>query len=143
MKGISKNAQKIDGQPMFKMLEEIKKLEKKGKNIIHFEIGDPDFKTPMNIIRASYRAMINGYTHYASSYGLEEFRKEICKTTKSSTEDINNHVPKSKPPAVLLGSREYRKIVPGPRKKVGHATWHDKKRFPERNSAAKWLIFRF
>ena len=84
MKGISKNAQNIDGQPMFKMLEEIKKLEKKGKDIIHFEIGDPDFKTPMNIIRASYRAMINGYTHYASSYGLEEFRKEICKTTKIS-----------------------------------------------------------
>ena len=84
MKGISKNAQKIDGQPMFQMLEEIKKLEKKGKDIIHFEIGDPDFKTPMNIIRASYRAMINGYTHYVSSYGLEEFRKEICKTTKIS-----------------------------------------------------------
>ena len=84
MKGISKNAQKIDGQPMFKMLEEIKKLEKKGKDIIHFEIGDPDFKTPMNIIRASYRAMIDGYTHYTSSYGLEEFRKEICKTTKIS-----------------------------------------------------------
>jgi aspartate/methionine/tyrosine aminotransferase len=84
LKGISKNAQKIDGQPMFQMLEEIKKLEKKGKDIIHFEIGDPDFKTPMNIIRASYRAMINGYTHYVSSYGLEEFRKEICKTTKIS-----------------------------------------------------------
>jgi aspartate aminotransferase len=84
MKSISKNAQNIDGQPMFQLLEDIKKLEKKGKNIIHFEIGDPDFQTPRNIIKASYHAMTNGYTHYTSSYGLEEFRMQICNTTKIS-----------------------------------------------------------
>ncbi len=84
MKEISKIAHNIDGQPMFKILEEVKKLEKKGKNIIHFEIGDPDFQTPDNIIRAAYNAMKDGYTHYTSSYGLEEFRKEICNATKRS-----------------------------------------------------------
>jgi len=84
MKEISKLAHNIDGQPMFKILEDVKKLEKKGKNIIHFEIGDPDFQTPDNIIRVAYNAMKDGYTHYTSSYGLEEFRKEICNTTKRS-----------------------------------------------------------
>lgn len=84
MKEISKIAHKIDGQPMFKILENIKKLEMERKEIIHFEIGDPDFQTPTNIIRAAHNAMKNGYTHYTSSYGLEEFRKEICNTTKIS-----------------------------------------------------------
>jgi len=84
MKEISKFAHKIDGQPMFKILEDIKKMEKKGKKIIHFEIGDPDFKTPKNIINTAYNSMKNGDTHYASSYGLEELRKEICNTTKRS-----------------------------------------------------------
>ncbi len=84
MKGISKIAHKIDGQPMFKILEDIKRLEKKRKKIIHFEIGDPDFQTPSNIIRTAHNAMKDGYTHYTSSYGLEEFRKEICNTTKIS-----------------------------------------------------------
>lgn len=84
MKEISQIAHKIDGQPMFKILEDIKKMEKKRKNIIHFEIGDPDFQTPNNIIRTAYNAMKNGYTHYTSSYGLEEFREEICNTTKKS-----------------------------------------------------------
>jgi aspartate aminotransferase len=84
MKEISKIAHNIDGQPMFKILEDVKKLEKEGKNIIHFEIGDPDFQTPNNIIRVAYNAMKDGYTHYTSSYGLEEFRKEICNATKRS-----------------------------------------------------------
>jgi len=84
MKGLSQNAKKIDGQPMFQLMDDIKKLEQKGKKIIHFEIGDPDFQTPKNIIQASYHAMTNGYTHYISSYGLEEFRVQICNTTKIS-----------------------------------------------------------
>jgi aspartate aminotransferase len=83
VKEISKIAHKIDGQPMFKILEEVKKLERK-KTIIHFEIGDPDFQTPSNIIRSAYNAMKDGYTHYTSSYGLEEFRREICNATKIS-----------------------------------------------------------
>ena len=84
MKEISKIAHNIDGQPMFKILEDVKKLENEGKNILHFEIGDPDFQTPDNIIRVAHNAMKDGYTHYTSSYGLEEFRKEICNATKRS-----------------------------------------------------------
>lgn len=84
MRKLSKTSLNIDGQPMFKILDKVKKLENEGKNILHFEIGDPDFSTPNNIIDATYDAMKNGHTHYASSYGLMEFRQKICATTLKS-----------------------------------------------------------
>ena len=62
----------------------MKLLESSGKNIIHFEIGDPDFNTPANIIDASYMAMKDGQTHYTSSYGLTEFRQIIRDATFKS-----------------------------------------------------------
>ena len=49
---------------MFKLLDKIKKLESNGKDIIHFEIGDPDFDTPKNISDATINALKNGQTHY-------------------------------------------------------------------------------
>ena len=51
---------------MFKLLDKIKKLESDGKDIIHFEIGDPDFDTPKNISDATIDALKNGNTHYVS-----------------------------------------------------------------------------
>ena len=69
---------------MFKTLDKVKKLESEGKNIIHFEIGDPDFQTPQNIISAAANALNDGMTHYTSSYGLMEFREIICETTEKS-----------------------------------------------------------
>ena len=81
---MSKTSSQIDGQPMFKTLDKVKKLESEGKNIIHFEIGDPDFQTPQNIISAATNALNDGMTHYTSSYGLMEFREIICETTEKS-----------------------------------------------------------
>ena len=84
MTRMSKTSSQIDGQPMFKTLDKVKKLESEGKNIIHFEIGDPDFQTPQNIISAATNALNDGMTHYTSSYGLMEFREIICETTEKS-----------------------------------------------------------
>lgn len=84
MKNLSKIALGIEGQPMFKILDKVRELERDGKEIIHFEIGDPDFQTPRNIIDAAYNAMKNDFTHYTSSYGLPEFREEICRVTQNS-----------------------------------------------------------
>jgi aspartate/methionine/tyrosine aminotransferase len=69
---------------MFKLLEKVKNLENQGKNIIHFEIGDPDFDTPENISNAAINAIKNGNTHYVSSFGLTEFRQKICEVTERS-----------------------------------------------------------
>ena len=84
MKKLSELSNRIDGQPMFKLLDKVKKLELEGKNIIHFEIGDPDFETPKNISDAGINAIKNGFTHYVSSFGLTEFRHKICETTEKS-----------------------------------------------------------
>lgn len=74
------NQNKI-GQPMFKFLDEIQSLERKGKKILHFELGEPDFNTPKNIIDKCIEKLNGGATHYENSYGLYEFRKSVQEAT--------------------------------------------------------------
>ena len=62
----------------FEVLAKAKKLEAEGREILHFEIGEPDFDTPMNIKDAAIDALKNGYTHYTPSSGLMETRKAIA-----------------------------------------------------------------
>ena len=81
---LTKFANDLDGQPMFKVLERVQEMEREGKDIIHFEIGDPDFDTPKNIIEAACAAIRGGNTHYAPSVGIKELREEIRVTTQRS-----------------------------------------------------------
>lgn len=75
---LSDAAELLSGQPMFKILSRIKEMERAGEHIIHFEIGDPDFSSPTNIIHACKEALENGYTHYSDSMGDYEFRKAVA-----------------------------------------------------------------
>ncbi len=84
MKKLSKAAHEIEGQPMFKLLAQIQEMEKQGRNIIHFEIGDPDFNTPKNITHAACNSLHNGETHYTSSMGMRDFRETACDATEAS-----------------------------------------------------------
>lgn len=81
---LSDAANLLEGQPMFKILSRIKELEREGKHIVHFEIGDPDFNTPQNIIDASISALNNNLTHYSDSLGDYDFRELICKNNLNS-----------------------------------------------------------
>lgn len=81
---LSDAANLLEGQPMFKILSRIKELEREGKHIVHFEIGDPDFNTPQNIIDASINALNNNLTHYSDSLGDYDFRELICKNNLNS-----------------------------------------------------------
>lgn len=81
---LSKVAQQIEGRSSFKVLDKVKKLERAGENIIHFEIGDPDFNTPNHIIEAAYSSMKNGETHYTSYMGLYDLREAAAETTLRS-----------------------------------------------------------
>lgn len=74
----SDSAHRLQGQPMFKLLSEIKKREREGDKILHFEIGDPDFTTPNNVIDAGCSALKSGLTHYADSFGDYELRELLC-----------------------------------------------------------------
>lgn len=71
----------IDFPPFIVMeiLEKAQELEKQGKNIIHLEIGEPDFPTPPVIVEAACRALKEGKTCYTHSQGLYELREEICR----------------------------------------------------------------
>lgn len=84
MREISLNAQNIEGQPMFKVIDKVKYLEAQGRNIIHLEIGDPDFQTPQNIVEAAKLSLDNGETHYVSSWGMTDFIEVIRDATQSS-----------------------------------------------------------
>ena len=86
----------------FEVLAKAKALESQGKNIIHLEIGEPDFDTPPNIIKAAQEALSNGYTHYGPSPGLMEVRERIAQEvseTRNISVSANNVVitPGAKP----------------------------------------------
>jgi len=81
---LSKSAYEIDGQPMFKVLDKVQKLEREGREILHFELGEPDFDTPNNIVNACIDALKNGDTHYTNSMGLFELREAVAETTFKS-----------------------------------------------------------
>jgi len=61
------------------VMEKAQQLEKEGKNIIHLEVGEPDFETPQPIKDAAINAIKNGDTHYTNSMGKKEFREEIAR----------------------------------------------------------------
>ncbi|MCB0721620.1 MAG: pyridoxal phosphate-dependent aminotransferase [Ignavibacteriae bacterium] len=62
----------------FEVLAKAKKLEAEGKNIIHLEIGEPDFPTPKNICDAAIKSLQAGDTHYTPSNGILELRSAIA-----------------------------------------------------------------
>lgn len=62
----------------FEVLAKAKTLEKQGKNIVHLEIGEPDFDTPKNIKDAAVKALNAGYTHYTPSAGMPELRQTVA-----------------------------------------------------------------
>lgn len=77
---------------MFQVLEKVQALERQGKSIIHFELGEPDFDTPKNIVDSAITALQNGVTHYTSSLGLHTFRETARRATAISrhfTPDIS------------------------------------------------------
>ena len=84
MKNLSYIANNLQGQKMFQVMALAKKLERQGVNVIHLEIGDPDFDSPPNVVEAACDALRRGHTHYAISAGLEEFRAAAAKMTMRS-----------------------------------------------------------
>jgi aspartate/methionine/tyrosine aminotransferase len=62
----------------FEVLARARALEAKGREIIHLEIGEPDFDTPENIKAAGIRAIEAGFTHYGPSAGMPEAREAVA-----------------------------------------------------------------
>jgi aspartate/methionine/tyrosine aminotransferase len=68
----------------FEVLARAKALEKQGRDIVHLEIGEPDFDTPSNIKEAACKAMKAGYTHYVPAAGILELRQAIAEYLSKS-----------------------------------------------------------
>ena len=72
----------------FAVLVKARALEAQGKNVIHLEIGEPDFPTPPNVVAAGKKALDEGWTKYGPTPGLPELRQSIAKYI-SRTRGIN------------------------------------------------------
>ena len=62
----------------FEVLAKARLLEAEGMDIVHLEIGEPDFDTPSNIVGVGVEAVRGGYTHYGPSPGFQELRERIA-----------------------------------------------------------------
>ena len=69
----------LKGESAFAVLARARKLESAGKDIIHLEIGEPDFPTPENIVEAGVQALQDGHTHYGPTPGLLPCREAIAR----------------------------------------------------------------
>jgi aspartate/methionine/tyrosine aminotransferase len=70
---------RLGTESAFEVLARARALERQGREIIHLEIGEPDFDTPVHIKEAAKRALDAGATHYGPSAGLPELREAIAK----------------------------------------------------------------
>lgn len=68
------------------IFEECNRLEAEGRDIVHFEIGRPDFDTPEPIKAAGKEAIDAGHVYYTSNYGLFELRERIAQKFKNEND---------------------------------------------------------
>ena len=66
----------------FEVLAKARGLEAQGKEIVHLEIGEPDFDTPKHIVEAGVQALRDGQTHYGPTAGLPQLREAIARNSR-------------------------------------------------------------
>ena len=75
---LAERMQRLGTETAFEVLVRARALEAKGHDVIHLEIGEPDFDTPENVIEAGAKALRSGWTHYGPSAGLPALREAIA-----------------------------------------------------------------
>ena len=75
---LAQKMSRIGTESAFEVLARARALEKQGRNIIHLEIGEPDFPTPRHIVEAGKRALDEGWTKYGPTQGFPELREAIA-----------------------------------------------------------------
>jgi aspartate/methionine/tyrosine aminotransferase len=75
---LAQKMSRIGTESAFEVLARARALEKQGRNIIHLEIGEPDFPTPAHIVEAGKRALDEGWTKYGPTQGFPEVREAIA-----------------------------------------------------------------
>lgn len=75
---LAERMSRLGTETAFEVLNRARALERQGKDIIHLEIGEPDFDTPQNVIEAGVEAVRGGWTHYGPSAGYPELRQAVA-----------------------------------------------------------------
>ena len=81
---LAQRMSRLGTETAFEVLNKAKALERQGKDIVHLEIGEPDFDTPKNVVEAGIDALRHGWTHYGPSAGLPELRQAIAEDVSKS-----------------------------------------------------------
>jgi aspartate aminotransferase len=85
---VARAARELGTESAFAVLARATELERQGREIIHLEIGEPDFPTPPHVCEAAFAAVRAGQTHYCPSAGLSDFRGAIA-TEMSRTRGVS------------------------------------------------------
>ena len=80
---LHERARQLAGESAFDVLRRAQELEGTGVDVIHLEIGQPDFPTPPHIKEAAVRALEDGHTGYGPSQGLPALREAIAEKAGS------------------------------------------------------------
>src|SRR5829696_7095533 len=75
---LTRRMERLGTETAFSVLAKAKALEAEGREIIHLEIGEPDFDTPDHVVEAGCRALRDGHTHYTPTAGIPELREAIA-----------------------------------------------------------------
>lgn len=99
---VAKRMSLLGSETAFEVLARGRALERQGREIIHLEIGEPDFDTPANVVEAGVKALQQGFTHYTPSAGMPELREVVARHVSRSigvpcTSDEVVIVPGAKP----------------------------------------------
>jgi aspartate aminotransferase len=75
---LAERMSRLGTESAFEVLAKAKALEAKGKEVVHLEIGEPDFDTPDNIREAAAKAIWDGFTHYCPAQGIPDLRAALA-----------------------------------------------------------------
>src|SRR5919198_4002530 len=78
MRPLASRMSRLGTETAFEVLARARALEAKGRDIVHLEIGEPDFDTPRQVVAAAVAALERGETHYTPSAGVIELREAIA-----------------------------------------------------------------
>ncbi len=81
--------QRIPASGTLRMFELAAKLEAEGRKVYHFEVGQPDFPTPENVVEAAVKALRGGFTRYVSARGIPPLLEAIADRYRARGIDID------------------------------------------------------
>ncbi len=75
---LARRMERLGTETAFEVLAKARRLESEGMDVVHLEIGEPDFNSPANVVDAGRRALSDGFTGYNPSPGYDELRDRIA-----------------------------------------------------------------